>query len=386
MDYVKVLKDLVSLDTTVPPGRNYDRALDYLEPMFKNVGFMTERVQVPEEFAGGLEGRVFLLAHRRSPGKPRLIFYTHVDVVPAEGWDGFTPRIEDGKMYGRGTADMKGSVVGLLMALERVKNKTLKYDTSVMVTTDEEIGHQSGNEIKPLRPYLEPVTGAYFFSLDCNSGAVMVASLGGLNIDITVKGKSAHGGTPYHGENAIEKAIIIENALMELKAKIALRQSKISISPDAGFVRMVPNLSINMIKGGVKSNIIPDECVMTVARRMIPEENIDEVEKEIMDTLATVRSVRWEAKVVQRNPTVPTTLDEPVTDELAAIIKDVTGNTGKIGLMGGQPFPCVSLDWKAKVFGMGVAGPGTNVHGINEFVYLKDIEALSEIITRFVAA
>jgi succinyl-diaminopimelate desuccinylase len=384
MDYVQILKDLISLDTTVPPGRNYDRALDYLEPLFQNTGCVTERVPIPEEFSPGLKGRVFLLAHRRAASRPRLIFYTHVDVVPAEGWDGFTPVIAGGKMYGRGTADMKGSIAGLLLALERIKGKNLKYDTSVMVTTDEEIGHQSGKEIIPLRPYLEPVNGAYFFSLDCYAGAVMVASLGGLNLEITIRGKSAHGGTPYLGENAIEKALIVANALMELKAKVATRRSSIAIPPEAGVTQMVPNLSLNIIKGGVKSNIIPDECVITVARRLIPEENIETVEKEIRDTLESVKGVRWEAKVVSRLPTVPTADKEPAVAELAGIIKEVTGKTGKIGLMGGQP--CVSLDWKAKVFGTGVAGPGNNVHGINEFVALKDIEDLAKIIERFLRA
>ncbi len=386
MDYIQTLKDLVSLDTTVPPGRNYDKALGYLEPLFQARGFATERVPIPKEYAGGLEGRVFLLGHRRNPGKPRLIFYTHVDVVPAEGWDGFTPRIENGRLYGRGAADMKGSIVSLLMATEKVKDAALKYDTSLMVTTDEELGHQSGNEIRPLRPYLEPVNGAYFFSLDCPAGAVMVASLSGLNMEITVHGKSAHGGTPYLGENAVEKALLIQNALMELKAKVAKRQSKIEILPEAGVTHMVPNLSINVIRGGIKSNIIPDECVITIARRMIPEEDLDQVKKEIMDALGSVKGVRWEAKILLGNQTVPTTISEPVTDELAGIIKEVKGvdRVGKVGLMGGQPFPCVSLEWKSKVFGTGVMGPGSNIHGINESVRLKDIEDLALIIERFV--
>ncbi len=384
MDYVQVLKDLVSIDTTVPPGRNYDKALDYLEPLFKNAGFYTERVPIPKEFCNGLEGRTFLLAHRRSPGRQRLMIYTHVDVVPAEGWEGFTPRIEDGKMYGRGAADNKGGIVALLMALERVKEKALKYDTTALVTVDEETGHAMANEIRYIRSYVEPVKDAYFVSLDCEAGGVMVASLGGITIEIKVKGKSAHQGRPSLGENAIEKAIPIMNALMSLKERVAVRRSTIPVMPGFGISHMEPNLSITLIKGGVKSNIIPDECVVTVARRLIPEENVDDAEKEIMEVVRSVPDVRWESKVITRNPTVPTTFNEPVTDELAGIIKAVKGSTGKIGLMGGQPFSPVSLEWKAKVFGTGVSGAAQNPHGINEFVYLKDIENLAEIITRFV--
>jgi succinyl-diaminopimelate desuccinylase len=373
------------MDTTVPPGRNYDKALDYIEPFFKNAGLWTQRIAIPKESAGGLEGRTFLLAHRRSPGRQRLIFYTHTDVVPAEGWDGFTPKIEDGKMYGRGTADNKGSIVALLMALERIKDKPIKYDLTAMVTVDEEVGHAQANEIRYIRPYVEPVKDAYFFSLDCEGGGVMVASLGGVSIEFKIKGKSAHQGRPKLGINAIEKAIPVMNAFMEMKQKVAQKRSRIPVPPGFGVEYMEPNLSITVIHGGVKSNIIPDECTVTVARRLIPEENVDEVEKEMMDVVRSFPDLQWESKIISRGPTVPTTFDEPVTDELSEIIKAVKGNSsGKIGLMGGQPFSPVSLEWKAKIFGTGVSGAAQNAHGINEFVYLKDIEDLAEIIVRFI--
>ncbi len=384
MDYVQILKDLISVDTTVPPGRNYEKAIDYLAPLFKGAGCETEKVYLPKEVCNGQEGRLNLIAHRRRPGKQRLIFYTHIDVVPAEGWDAFTPKPENGKIYGRGSCDNKGAITALLLALEKVKDKTLKYDTSAVVTVDEEISHAGAEEIRFIRPYLEPVAGAYFFSLDCEAGAVMVASLGGINIEVKVKGKSAHQGRPKLGENAVEKAIPVMNALMALKEKVAKRRSRIPSDPAMGGEFMEPNLSITVIHGGIKANIIPDECLITVARRLIPEENIDEAEKEIMDVLNSVPGVRWESKVLSRNPTVPTSYDEPVTGELAGIIKSVYGKTGKIGLMGGQPYAPVSLEWKAKVFGTGVSGTAQNAHGKDEFVYLKDIENLAEVIERFV--
>ena len=102
MNYVEILKDLVSIDTTVPPGLNYDKAADYLEPVFKELGFETRSVMIPAEHAEGRTGRTNLICHRREKDKPRLIFYGHIDVVPAEGWDAFRPRVENGKLYGRG--------------------------------------------------------------------------------------------------------------------------------------------------------------------------------------------------------------------------------------------------------------------------------------------
>ena len=85
MDYIKILSDLVAIDTAVPPGNNYMRALRYLEPYFKQSSCATEIISIPPAHAEGREGRTALICHRRNSGLPRLIFYAHVDVVPAEG-------------------------------------------------------------------------------------------------------------------------------------------------------------------------------------------------------------------------------------------------------------------------------------------------------------
>ncbi len=384
MDHVQLLKDLVSIDTTVPPGRNYEKAIDFLEPLFKNAGCDTRKIAIPKEFCNNQDGRFNLFAHRRNPGKPRLIIYTHVDVVPGEGWNAFTPKIADGKMYGRGAGDDKGNIVAALLALDRLKNKALKYDLTAVVTVDEEEGHGLQNEIRFIRPYLEPVKGAYFMALDCPFGAVNVAAQGGLNMEIRVMGKSVHQGRAYLGENAVENAIRLCQPLMKLGEEIPKRKSKIPANPDYGVPYMQGNLSITMFHGGIKVNIVPDECVIAIGRRMIPEEDKAEVEQQVMEALRTVPNVRWEVKS-KRSHQTRHSFNEPVTDELAAIIKDVTGNTGKYGMMGGLPLEPVTNEWGAVLFGTGLGHPDSNAHGKDEFVYLKDIESLAEIITRFVA-
>ena len=211
MDHIEVLMNFLSIDTTVPPGLNYDKAVDYLEPLFKEAFFNTQKVMIPAEHAEGREGRVNLICHRRENGKPRLIFYGHMDVVPAEGWEAFKPRLENGKVYGRGAADMKGSIVALLLALESLKGKHLNYDVSVMITTDEEFSQAS--QLRYLGQYLQPISGAYFFDLDSSFGYVSIASLGALQVDIKVKGKSVHSAMSHLGENAVEKSNLLVNAL-----------------------------------------------------------------------------------------------------------------------------------------------------------------------------
>lgn len=383
MDYVQVLSNLISIDTSVPPGLNYGRAIDYLEPMFREISFETQRISIPKQHAGGNEGRINLIAHRRSPGKPHLIFYSHIDVVPAAGWDAFNPRAEGGKIYGRGAADMKGAIIALLLGLEKLREKPLKYALSVMVTTDEEINQAS--QIRYLRQFLEPVSGSFVLNLDSDCGYVGIANLGVIQMDITVKGKSVHSGLAHLGENAVEKANLLMSALLNLKEEVIQQKSEVATAADTGLTRMESRLNINMIEGGLKVNIVPDQCSFCLDRRLIPEENLEEAEKELIDTLSSVKGVDYETGEIFRIPTV-SPCHEPIVDELAKIIKQVTGKTGKYGTMGSGDLPyIVTSEWGAKEFGLGVSRPECNIHGKDEFVYGKDIEDLAEIISQFLS-
>jgi succinyl-diaminopimelate desuccinylase len=383
MDYVKVLQDLICFDTSVPPGLNYGKVIDYLEPRFKAVGFETEIVPIPPEYADGNEGRVNLVAHRREPGKPRLIFYAHIDVVPAEGWQAFSPRLEGGKIYGRGAADMKGAIAALLLGLEASAQNPLKYDTSVMITTDEEI--TQANQLRYLARYLQPLSGASFLNLDSSFGYVAIANLGALQMDIRVKGKSVHSAMSHLGENAVEKASLLVAALLQLNNRVTKRKSRVPVHPETGLDKMEARLNVNMIKGGLKVNIVPDQCLIAIDRRLIPEENIDDAMKEVLDTLSSVAEVRWQIENVSRIPTVPP-CDDPIVDELSAVVREVTGQGGKFGEMGSGDLPHIAAEWAAKEFGLGVIRPRCNIHGKDEFVYQQDVEDLAAVISRFISA
>lgn len=384
MDYVKVLSGFIQIDTSVPPGNNYRQAMEYLVPLFRQAGLESKLVDIPPEHAEGRKGRASLVCHRRGAGKPRLIFYGHADVVPAVGWGAFTPRFANGRVYGRGAADMKGGIVALLGALEAVKDRSLKYDVSVVVTTDEETGQ--ADQLRYLGEFLSPVKGAYVFSLDSNFGFVSITDLGVLQMDILVKGKSVHSALSHLGVNAVESAVPLLQALLDLKKKVEERESKVMVHPDTGLVRMKSKLNINKIEGGLKVNIVPDGCLISVDRRLIPEENLADAERELLACLASVRGVEWEARDTFRIPTVPP-CNDPIVDALAEIVQEVNGSTGKFGEMGsGDLYHVATGDWKGKAFGLGAIRPDCNIHGKDEFVYLRDMEALARIITRFLAA
>jgi acetylornithine deacetylase/succinyl-diaminopimelate desuccinylase-like protein len=279
---------------------------------------------------------------------------------------------------------MKGGIVALLGGLEAVRGRELKYDVSVAITVDEELSQAS--QLRYLAGFLKPVAGAYLLSLDSSFGFVSVTGLGALHLEIIVKGKSVHSGLSHLGVNAVEKAALIMQALLELKKKVVQRESRIATHPDTGLRHMQARLNINMVQGGLKVNIVPDRCVITVDRRLIPEENMADAEREIMDCVKSVPGVDWEIGDIVKIPSFPP-CEGPVVEDLAETILKITGSTGKFGEMGsGDLTNIVMNDWKGQSFGSGVIRPDCSIHGNDEFVHVKDMDALARIIANFIAS
>lgn len=385
--YLPTLVELIEIDTSVPPGKNYPEAIAYLLKKFKTAGCQTESVRIPRECTRDFrEPRINLLAHRRNSDKPRLLFYTHIDVIPVKGWKGFKARVEDGRVFGRGAADMKGGIVALLLGLEKVKGKKLGWDVSVMVTTDEEMLGCQASQLEYLGQLLSP-REAYVWDLDCDAGLVTIANLGTIQMEIEVKGKSVHSALSHLGVNAVEQTSHLLNALLRLKKKVAQKKSAIPVHPDGkiGSGVMEPRLNINVIKGGWKANVVPDLCQIWVDRRIIPEENLDEAELELTKTIDKARKEKkLQCQITKILRVPPYASYDPIADKLIDLSREVTGEElGKFGGMGSSDLPGVAKGWKAKLFGLGVARPESNIHGKDESVSLRDIENLGETIGEF---
>jgi len=154
-----IMTKLIGVDTTVPPGNTYRKYVDLISPYFRDMGYELKEVVMPEELVKQipypLEGqRVNLVATKDYGQKSYVCFYGHMDVVPAPN-DGekkwrYPPfeatLTKAGKIFGRGTSDMKGAMVCLILALEIIDKLKLtpKYNIRVMNCTDEEIGTYPG--------------------------------------------------------------------------------------------------------------------------------------------------------------------------------------------------------------------------------------------------
>ena len=284
-EQVRFLQELIRVPTDTPPGNNAphaERTAELLAPM----GFEVERHAVPqaEVQAYGMQSITNLIVRRPygPAGSGRTVaLNAHGDVVPpGEGWthDPYGAEIVDGKMYGRATAVSKGDFASFtfaVRALEAVARPT-QGAVELHFTYDEEFGGLLGPgwllKHGLTRPDLLLAAG---FSYE-----VVTAHNGCLQMEVTVHGKMAHAAVPDTGVDALQGAVHILNALYALNTENRKLRSKV-----AGITH--PYLNVGRIEGGTNTNVVPGKVTFKLDRRMIPEENVAEVEAAIRACIAT---------------------------------------------------------------------------------------------------
>ena len=291
---INLLRDLIKIPTVVPPGDNYADLVDFVEPLFKNLGFTTERVIVPDEHIKAipypLEGpRINLVATREHGKKEAVTIYAHMDVVPIEEpWtkDPFAGTVENGKLYGRGACDMKSGIAGMLVAFEVMKelNLTPHFNLICTLCTDEEIGVYPGIYHLAKEGYVKG--HVLNTELGTQLPIIMAGIAGMVDVAIRTKGRSCHSGMNFLGINAVEEMMPLIVELLKLKKEVEKRESKVPLIPalrslGAPSDQMTPMFNLAIIRGGNKANIVPSECELLINRRYIPEENYEDIVEEI---------------------------------------------------------------------------------------------------------
>ena len=408
---MNIMRTLIRIDTTVPPANTYREYVDTISPYFKELGYSLEEVIVPEELVKEipypLEGpRINLVATKNYGQDKDVSFYGHMDVVPApnEGEKKWrlppfeATMIKSGKIYGRGTADMKGAMVCLILALQLIKKLNLipKYNISILNCTDEEIGLWPGVRYLAEKGY---VKGTMF----CMEGVVMpiipIGSAGALNVIVESIGRSCHSGMNFLGINALEETIPILVELMELKKIVEARESK----DIPGFPRfgtgekrnMTPMFNLDIIKSGTKTNIVPDLCTLTINRRIIPDENVEDVKKEISEAIerGKVKSKLLDVKTtfIYDYPAMTADPNAPDITRMKNVMMEVQNITEDeihtIGTSGSTDMGFVSqiLNTNDIIF-HGAGNPGSNSLGVNEFIKLKEVKMYIKELIVFLCA
>jgi acetylornithine deacetylase/succinyl-diaminopimelate desuccinylase family protein len=267
---------LVQIPTENPPG-NEKVAAQFLKPLLSKAGFKIKTVLSPE-------GRWNLLAEKRwGRGGRRLIFNGHLDVVPAGNpsqwkYPPFQGKLYKGKIYGRGSSDMKSGIASFIHALSTIERSKIPLHQGAvvlhLVSDEESHGHQ-GMEFLTQR---EGIQGDAALVGEPTDLQPVITQKGALWLRIRTIGKSAHGSKPHLGVNAVEKMM----KLIERINFIPLKKEHPLLGK--------PTLNIGTIQGGTKVNIVPEGCEIEVDRRMLPGEKKEEVLGEIKEILDSLQS------------------------------------------------------------------------------------------------
>jgi succinyl-diaminopimelate desuccinylase len=277
-----LLAELVKVPSDNPPGDcapHAKRAAELLEKL----GFTVERHPVPDDLVkqnGMISCTNLVIRKKFGSGGPVVALNAHGDVVaPGEGWsvDPYAAVVKDGVMYGRGVAVSKSDFVTYAYALLALEQSGARLNGTVELhlTYDEEAGGAIGPQWLIEQGISKP---DYAFSAGF-SYAVTTAHNGCLHLEVTVNGKSAHAARPDTGHDALEAATKILNALYAYRDTLSGIHSKTE-----GITS--PSLVVGLIKGGINTNVVPDKVSLRLDRRIIPEENPEQVEANLRNLIA----------------------------------------------------------------------------------------------------
>lgn len=378
-DLIHLTKEFINVPTVNPPGEHYVEMAELIGKRLEDLGFIVDLVNVPEsklrEF--GLElPRVNVIGRLEGVGGgPTLVFNGHYDVVPpGTGWisDPFKAVEKEGKIYGRGASDMKAAFAAMMVAVKAIKKVGLKLkgDLIFTATPDEETGGHAGAEYIVKNGLVRG--NACIVGEPTEPDKVCVAHKGVLWLELTTYGKSAHASMPHMGINAVEKMAKVITSFEKLKTQLFKRKTK---APMPEEVRSPTIMVGGVIQGGVKINVVPDKCTVTIDRRLIPEESFDQAEKEILDLINDLMredpELRVEVRVLERAMPAYTPVEERIVQVLTQSIRSVYGREPVISGLAGF----TDMRFFNQIMPSVLYGPGSmaQAHVANEFVTVDNL-------------
>jgi succinyl-diaminopimelate desuccinylase len=361
-----LVEELVAVDTENPPGRRLGRCGRILRDAMEGLGLTPELIEVAP--TGELEEPCVV---RGSAGEgPRtLYFHGHFDVVPAQSRAQFSPQRKDGKIVGRGTADMKGGLASMLYGARAAQQLGLLVDGCIRLhlVCDEETGSAAGSG--HLRDANLIDAGALaMLTAEPTGGVVWHANRGAITLRVEVRGKEAHVGQAHLGVNAFEKMIRVAEPLGVLAHELLERRTAFPMETDAarGSVLVVGGSA----GAGANFNSVPGSAWFSVDRRFNPEEDLDEEAARLTDTIAEAAATvdaEVSVDVLQRAPSASTDEAHPASVTLARCIGQVEGAPPRFELCPGV----LETRWYAPLgipaYAYG-AGRLDVSHGPNEFI------------------
>ena len=294
----------------------------------------SERDGLEVELVEPAEKRVSVVArYKGTTGKPKVMMYTHYDVVPPgdpETWSHppFAGEIADGWIWGRGARDNKVATCGVAMAFRSIKESGIKLKGDIVFThvADEEKGGKFGYRVILEKGYGDDVD-FLFYPHGGEGDKIGIAANGAVNYYIKVLGRSAHTSRLEDGINAVIKAAKLVGRLKPLADEVNSREYHL---PGTDTV-MKSRFSMNGISGYVANNNVPERCEIIIDRRYTPAETAQQTQEEIMAVIDELKAedsefnVEVDARFEDGNPVSVSPADSDLVRAIQDAAEKVVG-------------------------------------------------------------
>jgi len=363
-----LLEALVAVDTENPPGRRLGECAALLHDAMGTLGLAPELIRLAP--SGQLEEPCIV---RGSYGEgPRTVyFHGHFDVVPAQRREQFRARRADGRIVGRGSADMKGGLVSMLHGAAAAGQ--LDGRIVLHLVCDEETGGAAGSAHLRDAGLIDPHALA-MATAEPTGGAVWHESRGALTMRVEVRGREAHVGQAHLGVNAFEGMIDLAAPLAALARELRERGTTAVVGGAAG--------------SGSNFNVVPGSAWFSVDCRVEPEEDLDAVAARILATIersAAQAGADVAVDVLQRAPPARTARTDPAAVALARAVEEVEGAPPRFERCPGA----LDTRWYAQLgipaFAYG-AGRLDVSHGPDEYIDEAAMGRCADVYSRFAGA
>jgi acetylornithine deacetylase len=366
MTTLSLLSDLVSVNSINPslvPGAPGEAAVAEVAAQALRAGGLDV---VFQEAAPGRPNVVGVL-EGREPG-PAIMLCGHLDTVGVEGMTNpFTPRVVDGRLYGRGAQDMKGGVAAMIAAAVMLATKWRRGRLLVACVADEEYESIGADAL------VQEWTADAAIVTEPTDLTMAVGHKGFAWIEVTTTGRAAHGSRPKEGRDAI---VDMGRVLMELDA----RDRELQARPPSEH-QGTASLHASIISGGRELSVYPDRCVLQIERRTVSGEEDSVIIREMNAILESLHAAdhgfRADARLMTSRPPYRLSPVEPLPMALAASLESRGLSTTPAGMsfwtdaaiLAGAGIPSL-------LFGPGGAG----LHSVEEYVNLADVDVCCEVL------
>ena len=319
-----LLQELVAIDTENPPGRGLGRCGRALRDAMARLGLSPELIELAP--SRELEDPCIVRA-AVGDGPGTIYFHGHFDVVPAQDPAQFRPRRRDGRITGRGTADMKGGLVSMLYGAVAARELGLLEGRRVVLhfVCDEETGSVAGSG--HLREAGLIDAGALaMLTAEPTGGVIWHACRGAITLRVRITGREAHVGYVHQGVNAFEHMIRIAAPLTALSHELLAKRTRFPVESDeaAGSMLVVGGQA----GAGAGFNAVPGSAWFSIDRRFNPEEDLDEELARLTGMIrdaAEAVGAEVGIEVLQRQPSGSTEQTHPAAGALARCVEAVAG-------------------------------------------------------------